>query len=156
MNAKNQKNDMSNQLAKTGGDLKSLINSESVRNQIARALPSHMTSDRFLRVATTMLLRVPKLGQCSQESFMKAMLDCMTENEFTRIANRAVRGKKVKPKRRKADDLIDDVIITRVVLWPSSYTVYCQSLTSRMGFVAQWLNYYTEHLYAATGISNMN
>jgi recombination protein RecT len=67
---------MSNQLAKTGGDLKSLINSEGVRNQIARALPSHMTPDRFLRVATTMLLRVPKLAQCSQESFMKAMLDC--------------------------------------------------------------------------------
>jgi recombination protein RecT len=66
---------MSNQLA-TKGDLKSLINSDAIRAQIARALPKHMTPDRFLRVATTTLLRVPKLAQCSQESFMKAMLDC--------------------------------------------------------------------------------
>jgi recombination protein RecT len=67
---------MSNQIAKTGGDLKSLINSDAVRKQIERALPSHMTPDRFLRVATTTLLRTPKLAECSQESFMKAMLDC--------------------------------------------------------------------------------
>ncbi len=57
-------------------DLKSLINSDAVRAQIARALPKHITPDRFLRVATTMLLRVPKLANCSQESFMRAMLDC--------------------------------------------------------------------------------
>jgi recombination protein RecT len=66
---------MSTQLA-AKGDLKSLINSDAIRAQIARALPKHMTPDRFLRVATTTLLRVPKLAQCSQESFMKAMLDC--------------------------------------------------------------------------------
>lgn len=66
---------MSN-LAKTGGDLKSLINSEAVKAQIARALPQHMTPDRFLRVATTTLLRVPKLAECDQASFMQAMLDC--------------------------------------------------------------------------------
>lgn len=64
------------QLSKQGGDLKSLINSDAIREQIARALPQHMTADRFLRVATTMLLRVPKLAECSRESFMKAMLDC--------------------------------------------------------------------------------
>lgn len=57
-------------------DLKSLINSEAVKAQIARALPSHMTPDRFTRVLTTMLLRTPKLAQCDQTSFMKAMLDC--------------------------------------------------------------------------------
>lgn len=56
--------------------IKALINSDAVRSQISRALPQHMTADRFLRVATTMLLRVPKLAECSQESFMKAMLDC--------------------------------------------------------------------------------
>lgn len=66
---------MSNELAQPR-DIKSLINSTKVRDQIARALPQHMTPDRFLRVATTMLLRVPKLADCSQESFMKAMLDC--------------------------------------------------------------------------------
>lgn len=56
--------------------IKALINTDAVRNQIARALPSHMTPDRFLRVATTLLLRTPKLADCSQESFMRAMLDC--------------------------------------------------------------------------------
>lgn len=64
-----------NEITKTN-DLKTVINSEAVKNQIARALPSHLTPERFLRVATTMLLRVPKLAECSQESFMKAMLDC--------------------------------------------------------------------------------
>jgi len=57
-------------------DLKSLINSGAVKNQIARALPKHMTPDRFLRVVTTTLLRTPKLADCSQESVIKAMLDC--------------------------------------------------------------------------------
>jgi recombination protein RecT len=56
--------------------IKALINSDAVRDQIARALPEHMTADRFLRVATTLLLKSPKLAECSQESFMRAMLDC--------------------------------------------------------------------------------
>jgi recombination protein RecT len=56
--------------------LKNLINSDSVKAEIARALPKHMTPDRFLRVATTMILRTPKLADCSKESFMQAMLDC--------------------------------------------------------------------------------
>jgi recombination protein RecT len=56
--------------------IKALINSDAVKAQIARALPAHITPDRFLRVATTALLKTPKLAECSQESFMKAMLDC--------------------------------------------------------------------------------
>lgn len=59
-----------------GNDLKSLLNSASVKDQISRALPTHLTPDRFVRVATTTLLRVPKLAECDQASFMKAMLDC--------------------------------------------------------------------------------
>lgn len=57
-------------------DLKSLINSEAVKAQIARCLPQHLTPERFLRVATTALLRVPKLAECDQASFMLAMLNC--------------------------------------------------------------------------------
>lgn len=57
-------------------DLKSLINSDAIKTQIARALPEHMTADRFLRVATTALLKTPKLANCTQESFMQSMLDC--------------------------------------------------------------------------------
>jgi recombination protein RecT len=67
---------MKNEITEAPRTIKGLINSEAVRAQIARALPSHMTPDRFLRVATTLLLRSPKLAECSQESFMRAMLDC--------------------------------------------------------------------------------
>lgn len=56
--------------------IRGLINTDAVREQIARALPNHLTPDRFLRVATTAILKTPKLAECSQESFMKAMLDC--------------------------------------------------------------------------------
>ena len=57
------------------GDLKSLLATDKVKAQIARALPKHMTPDRFLRVATTAMLRTPKLAQCDQASFMKCMMD---------------------------------------------------------------------------------
>lgn len=68
---------MTTELAKdTKRDLKSLLNSDAIRAQIARALPAHMTPDRFLRVATTTMLRVPKLANCDQTSFMQAMLTC--------------------------------------------------------------------------------
>lgn len=39
------------------------------------ALPKHMTPERLIRVACNALLRAPKLRDCSQASFMKAMLD---------------------------------------------------------------------------------
>lgn len=48
----------------------------STREEITRALPSHMTADRMLRVATTALLKTPGLQKCSIESFARAMLDC--------------------------------------------------------------------------------
>src|SRR3972149_5400698 len=51
-----------------------LINSESFKQQVARALPRHLTPDRFIRVALTTLLRSPKLRQCSQASFFNALL----------------------------------------------------------------------------------
>lgn len=65
---------MSNTLAKPT-DLKSLINSESMRDQFARALPKHLSADRFCRVAITSLSRTPKLQECTPESFMKCLLD---------------------------------------------------------------------------------
>lgn len=57
------------------GDLKSLINSESMRDQFARALPKHLSPDRFCRVAITALTRTPKLAECTPESMMKCLLD---------------------------------------------------------------------------------
>jgi recombination protein RecT len=42
--------------------------------QVARALPKHITADRFLRVVTTAMTRTPKLELCDKASFMAAML----------------------------------------------------------------------------------
>jgi len=55
--------------------LKSIINSDAMRDQFARVLPKHLTPDRFCRVAITALTRNPKLQECSQESFFKCLLD---------------------------------------------------------------------------------
>jgi recombination protein RecT len=65
---------MSNQLSKAS-DLKSLINSDTMREQFARALPKHLSPERFARVAITALTRTPKLAECTQASMMKCLLD---------------------------------------------------------------------------------
>ena len=64
----------SKELAEKPKTIRDLINSESFKQQIARALPRHLTPDRFIRVALTTLLRSPKLQQCSQISFFNALL----------------------------------------------------------------------------------
>jgi recombination protein RecT len=56
--------------------LKTIINSDSMREQFARALPKHLTPERFARVAITALTRTPKLQECTPESVMKCLLDC--------------------------------------------------------------------------------
>jgi len=55
--------------------LKGLLSQENIKEQISRALPTHLSADRFLRIAMTALLKTPKLAQCSQASFMKCLLD---------------------------------------------------------------------------------
>lgn len=55
--------------------LKALINSDTMREQFARALPKHLTADRFTRVCITALTRNPKLQECTPESFMRCLLD---------------------------------------------------------------------------------
>jgi recombination protein RecT len=68
---------MSTQLAQQqpSRDLKGLLNSDSMKQQFANALPKHLKPERFIRVATTALMRVPNLAACTPESFMKCMLD---------------------------------------------------------------------------------
>lgn len=56
-------------------DIKSLINSESMREQFARALPKHLSPERFARIAITALTRTPKLADCTPASVMKCLLD---------------------------------------------------------------------------------
>lgn len=54
--------------------LKGLLMSPQVQDQIATALPKHMTADRMVRAAMTAMLRTPDLARCDQTSFMSAML----------------------------------------------------------------------------------
>lgn len=62
---------MSNQLA----TLKQTLSSEAMREQFARALPAHLSPERFCRIAITALTRTPKLLDCTQESLMRCLLD---------------------------------------------------------------------------------
>lgn len=55
--------------------VKELFKSDYFRQQIALALPKHLTPDRFLRVGLTAIFKNPKLAQCSVDSFIKCMMD---------------------------------------------------------------------------------
>lgn len=46
------------------------------RPEIARALPKHMNADRMARIALTLLRQVPKLAECTPESFLGALMTC--------------------------------------------------------------------------------
>ncbi len=63
------------ELAKPGKDLRSLMSSDHFKEQIQMALPSHMSADRFARIALTALTRAPKLLECSRESVLKCCMD---------------------------------------------------------------------------------
>lgn len=49
---------------------------ERMKPEIARALPKHMDADRMARIALTALRRTPKLGTCTPESFLGALMTC--------------------------------------------------------------------------------
>lgn len=66
---------MSTELAKKN-DIRSMIASDTFKNQVALSLPSHMKPDRFARVALTALTRTPKLMDCTRESLLRCMMDC--------------------------------------------------------------------------------
>lgn len=63
------------QLAKKPASIKELIGGEQFKQQLSLALPSHMTPDRFARIALTALQRTPKLQDCTQTSLFKCLLD---------------------------------------------------------------------------------
>jgi len=67
---------MSNEIVKADTSLKGIINSDAMREQFSRALPKHLTAERFARIAITALTRTPKLQDCTKESVMKCLLDC--------------------------------------------------------------------------------
>lgn len=57
-------------------DIRALINSDAVKNQLAMVLPKHMSADRMARVAITAILKTPKLMQCKPESLLQALMLC--------------------------------------------------------------------------------
>lgn len=49
---------------------------EKQKAQFALALPKHLTPDRFLRTALTILNKNPKLSQCTWASLASCLMDC--------------------------------------------------------------------------------
>src|SRR5699024_349340 len=54
----------------------SFINQPSMKEQLAAALPRHMTAERMIRIATTEIRKVPALGNCDTMSFVSAIVQC--------------------------------------------------------------------------------
>lgn len=55
-------------------DILTLLNSPSMKGQIAKALPRHLNAERFARIALTAVRLNPNLLKCSRESFFAALL----------------------------------------------------------------------------------
>ena len=53
-----------------------LLSDPAIKNQIALALPKHMTSDRLARIALTEVRKIPRLAECNQTSFLGAIMQC--------------------------------------------------------------------------------
>ena len=60
----------------TKNDLRSFIGGETFKAQVALSLPTHLTPDRFARVALTAFTRTPKLLDCTRESLLRCLMDC--------------------------------------------------------------------------------
>lgn len=57
-------------------DIAGMLSSPKMKQQMALAMPKHMTADRMMRIALTEVRKVPALGQCNIESFMGAIMQC--------------------------------------------------------------------------------
>ena len=55
-------------------EIRELLMSDNFKQQVAMALPKHLTPERFMRTAITATMRTPKLLECTQESFFMALL----------------------------------------------------------------------------------
>jgi len=56
--------------------VKDWLSGTEFKAAVKAALPSHVTPERFIRVALTALMKTPKLAECSQHSLLRVMLDC--------------------------------------------------------------------------------
>lgn len=55
-------------------NIRSLL--EKSKNQMAMALPKHLTADRLLRVAMTSIQKTPKLLDCTPQSLLACVMTC--------------------------------------------------------------------------------
>lgn len=53
-----------------------MMTNDSVKKQMALAMPKHLTADRLMRIAMTEVRKVPALGKCNVQSFMGAIMQC--------------------------------------------------------------------------------
>lgn len=69
---------MSTALAKPQpkNDIRALLQSDTVREQIVLALPKHMSPDRMMRIALTAINKNPALLECTQQSILLALMQC--------------------------------------------------------------------------------
>lgn len=56
--------------------LKDWLGTKEFKDQVALALPKHITPDRLLRVALTSINRNPAILKCTKESVLQCILDC--------------------------------------------------------------------------------
>lgn len=55
------------------GTIGNILNSEKFQEHVAQAMPKHVKPERMLRVIASCIRRVPKLAECSKESFIDAV-----------------------------------------------------------------------------------
>jgi recombination protein RecT len=56
--------------------LRDKLNNPAQLQEIARALPAHMSADRMARVTLTAMTRTPKLAECEPASFFQCLMTC--------------------------------------------------------------------------------
>lgn len=57
-------------------DIRSYLETAAVQEQLAKVLPSHLTAERFARVALTAMTKTPRLLECTRESLLRCLMDC--------------------------------------------------------------------------------
>jgi recombination protein RecT len=55
-------------------DIRTYIQSDAVKKQIAMVLPKHLTADVMARVVCTAILKTPRLAECRIESLLQAIM----------------------------------------------------------------------------------
>lgn len=56
-------------------DIRSYLETPAVQEQLAKVLPSHLTAERFARVALTAMTKTPRLLECTRESLLRCLMD---------------------------------------------------------------------------------